>query len=50
MTSANYFQKIIGKSRRKPNKIWVEKGDEFYNRSTKPWLQDSVEEVYTRNN
>ena len=25
------FQKIINDSKRKPNKIWVDKGSEFYN-------------------
>ena len=29
------FQKILDKSRRKPNKIWVVKGSEFYNSSFK---------------
>ena len=29
------FQKILDKSRRKPNKIWVDKGSEFYNNSFK---------------
>ena len=27
----NAFQKIFDKSRREPNKIWVDKGNEFYN-------------------
>ena len=34
---ANAFQKILKKSNRKPNKIWVDKGGEFYNRSMKSW-------------
>ena len=29
----NAFQKILDKSRRKPSKIWVDKGSEFYNNS-----------------
>ena len=29
------FQKILDKSGRKPNKIWVDKGSEFYNSSFK---------------
>ena len=29
---ANAFQKIIKKSNRKPNKIWVDKGSEVYNK------------------
>ena len=31
----NAFQKILKKSERKPNKIWVDKGSEFYNNSFK---------------
>ena len=27
----NAFQKILDDSKRKPNKIWVDKGSEFYN-------------------
>ena len=34
----NGFQKIINDSRKKPNKIWVDKGSEFYNNSFKKWL------------
>ena len=29
----NAFQKMLDKSTRKPNKIWVDKGSEFYNNS-----------------
>ena len=29
----NAFQKILDRSQRKPNKIWVDKGSEFYNNS-----------------
>ena len=29
----NAFQSILNKSNREPNKIWVDKGGEFYNRS-----------------
>ena len=31
----NAFQKILDCSNRKPNKIWVDKGSEFYNNSFK---------------
>ena len=31
----NSFQKILDDSNRKPNKIWVDKGSEFYNNSVK---------------
>ena len=33
----NTFQSILKKSNRKPNKIWVDKGSEFYNRSMKSY-------------
>ena len=33
------FQKILDESNRKPNKIWVDKHSEFYNRSMKSWLE-----------
>ena len=35
VTIANAFQSILKKSNRKSNKIWVDKGSEFYNRSMK---------------
>ena len=37
----NAFQSILKQSNRKPNKIWVDKGSEFYNTSFKKWLQDN---------
>ena len=33
ITIVNAFQKIVKESTRKPNKIWVDKGSEFYNNS-----------------
>ena len=38
VTIVNAFQKILKDSMRKPNKIWVDKGSEFYNNSFKKWL------------
>ena len=35
----NAFQKNLKESDRKPNKIWVDDGSEFYNRSMKSWLE-----------
>ena len=35
---------------RKPNKIWVDKGSEFYNNSFKKWLKDKDIEMYSENN
>ena len=34
-TITNAFQKILDESNRQPNKTWVDKGSEFYNRSMK---------------
>ena len=43
------FYNILDKSRCKPNKIWVDKGNQFYNRSMKPWLQDNGIKIYQLN-
>ena len=50
ITITNAFQKILRKSDRKPNKIWVDKGGEFYNRSRKSWLEKSNIEMYSTYN
>ena len=39
VTIANIFQSILNDSKRKPNKIWVDKRSEFCNRSLKSWLK-----------
>ena len=39
ITITNAFQNTLDKSNCKPNKIWVDKGSEFYNRSMKLWLE-----------
>ena len=44
------FQKILKESNRKPNKIWVDKGSEFYNNSFKKWLKDNDNEMYSIHN
>ena len=46
----NAFQKLLLNSKRKPNKIWVDKGSEFYNNSFKKWLQDNDIVMYSTNN
>ena len=46
----NAFQKILDKSGRKPNKIWVDKGSEFYNNSFKKWFKDNDIEMYSIHN
>ena len=35
ITITNSFQKLLNEQKRKPNKIWVDKGRKFYNRSMK---------------
>ena len=47
---ANGFHKKLNDSKRKPNKIWVDKGSEFYNNSLKTWLQDNDIVMYSTNN
>ena len=37
----NAFQKILDKSGRKPNKVWVDKGSKFYNNFIKIWLKEN---------
>ena len=44
------FQKILKESNRKPNKIWVDKGSEFYNNSFKKWLKDNDIQMYSIHN
>ena len=39
ITIVNAFLKTLNDSKRKPNKIWVDKGSEFYDRSMKSWLE-----------
>ena len=49
-TITNAFQKNLKESNRKPNKIWVDKGSEFYNRSIKSWLEKNDIEMYSTHN
>ena len=46
----NAFQKTLDNSMRKPNKIWVDKGSEFYNSSFKKWLKDNDTEMHSIHN
>ena len=46
----NAFQSILKTFNRKPNKIWVDKGNEFYNRSMKSWLEKNDIEKYSMHN
>ena len=48
--SINVFENILDDSDRKPNKIWVDKGSEFYNNSFKKLLKDNDTEIYSTHN
>ena len=50
ITITNAFQKILDKSNRKPNKICVDKGTKFYNRSIKSLLQDNDVKAFSTHN
>ena len=42
ITNTNAFQKILKESNRRPNKIWVDKGSEFYNISMKSCFKKMI--------
>ena len=46
----NAFQKILKESARKPHKIWVDKGFEFYNSHFKKWFKYNSIEMYSAHN
>ena len=46
----NAFQSILDSSKRKPSKIWVDHGSEFYNTHFKKWLKDNNIEMYSAHN
>ena len=46
----NAFNKIIKQSNRKPNKIWVDEGGEFYNNAFEKWLSDNDINMYSTYN
>ena len=50
ITITSAFQKNLKKFNRKSNKIWADKGREFYKRSMKSWLQDNIIEMYSIHN
>ena len=50
ITITNAFQKILDELNCKPNKIWVNKDIEFYNRSMKSWLEKNDIEMYSTHN
>ena len=50
VSTVSAFQEILDDSKRKPNKIWVDKGSEFYNNYFKKWLQDNDIAMYATHN
>ena len=46
----NTYQNILDESNCKPNKIWVGKSSEFYNRSMKSFFPNNCMEIYSRHN
>ena len=46
----NTFQSILDSSKRKPNKIWVNQGSEFYKTHFKKWLKGNDIEMYSIHN
>ena len=46
----NAFKKILSNSNRKPNKIWVDQGSEFYNNAFKIFLKIDNIEMYSTYN
>ena len=50
VTIVNAFNKIIKQSNRKPNKVWVDQGGEFYNNVFKKWLSYNDISMYSTYN
>ena len=45
-----FKKKQLNNSKRKPNKIWVDQGSEFYNNVFKKWLKGNKIEMYSTYN
>ena len=45
-----HLKLFLKKSNKKPNKLWVDKGSEFYNNSFKKWVQDNNIVMYSSHN
>ena len=50
ITVVNAFQKILDSSNRKPNKIWIDQGGEFYNNLFNRFLKINKIEMYSTYN
>ena len=46
----NAFQSILKRSDKKPNKIWIDHGSEFYNNVFKNFLKNNDIEIYSTHN
>ena len=46
----NTFMEIVNKSNRKPNKLWVDHGREFYNKLMQEWLDNNHSLMYSTHN
>ena len=46
----NAFIEIVNESNRKPNKLWVDQGREFYNKLTQEWLDNNDILMYSTHN
>ena len=49
-TVLNDFIKIVNKSNRKPNKLWVDQRRQFYNKLVIKWLDSNDVSMYSTNN
>ena len=49
-TVLNAFTKIVNESNRKPNKLWVDQGREFYNKLMQEWLDKNDILMYSTHN
>ena len=48
--TVNAFIEIVNESNRKPNKLWVYQGGEFYNKHMKEWLDNNGISMYSTHN
>ena len=46
----NALQKILDEFNRKPNKIWADKGSQYWKKSMKVWLEKNGIEMYSAHN
>ena len=49
-TVLNSFIEIVNESNRKPNKLWVDQGREFYNKLLQEWLDNNDILMYSTHN